>query len=84
MDMKRMTAQYTDWETIAIAVVLIATGLILMGGDWAGILSLDRIQNLWPVALIAVGLSDLLSQRGTPTGVNRAAVDGDAHARQLR
>jgi hypothetical protein len=32
----------------------------LLAGDGFGLLSLDRIQNLWPVAVILIGLADLL------------------------
>jgi hypothetical protein len=46
-----------------------ATGFILLGGDVFGVLSLDRIQNLWPVALIVGGAIDLLSQSGPSTGL---------------
>jgi len=49
-----------DWESIAIPVVLMFTGLILLGGDRLGVLSLDRIQNLWPEALIVIGLIELM------------------------
>lgn len=49
-----------DWEGLAVPVVLILTGLVLLGGDRLGILSLDRIQNLWPVAVIAIGLMELV------------------------
>jgi hypothetical protein len=52
-----------DWEVLVIAIILIITGLTLFGGDWAGILSLERIQNLWPVALIAVGAAELVAGR---------------------
>ncbi|HEY7211265.1 MAG TPA: hypothetical protein VH477_13390 [Bryobacteraceae bacterium] len=48
-------------EGLVLPVVLLLTGLILIGGDRAGVLSLDRIQNLWPMALILVGLSDFLT-----------------------
>jgi hypothetical protein len=51
-------------ESLVLPVVLLLTGLILIGGDRAGILSLDRIQNFWPVALILIGLSDLLTGSG--------------------
>lgn len=59
--MKREQTQTREsmWETIAIAIVLIATGSILLGGDYVGILSLDNIRNLWPLALIATGIVDL-------------------------
>ena len=50
-----------NFESLALPVILLLTGLILVGGDRVGLLSLDRIQNLWPVALILVGLSDLLT-----------------------
>jgi hypothetical protein len=79
MDSKH--SRYTDWETIAVAIVLMVTGFILLGGDLFGLLSLDRIQNLWPVALIAVGISDLLAQ---PNSSGPALIDRERHARQLR
>ncbi len=50
-----------DWETIGLAIVLMITGFVLLGGDFVGMLSLDRIQNLWPVAIIAIGLAELPS-----------------------
>jgi hypothetical protein len=49
-----------DWQTLALPLVLIVTGAILLAGDGFGLLSLDRIQNLWPMAVILVGLADLL------------------------
>lgn len=45
-----------DWAATAIPVALIVTGLVLVGGDWLGILSLDGIRNFWPLALITVGI----------------------------
>jgi hypothetical protein len=82
MDTKQITSRYTDWETIAVAIVLMATGFILLGGDLFGLLSLDRIQDLWPVALIAVGLIDLLAQ-GDARSAGPATIDRERHARQL-
>jgi hypothetical protein len=70
MNTNQITSGYTDWETIAVAIVLIATGLFLLGGDLFGILSLDRIRNLWPVALIVGGVIDLLSQGPRPQSVS--------------
>lgn len=78
MDSKH--SRYTDWETIAVAIVLMVTGFILLGGDLFGLLSLDRIQDLWPVALIAVGIIDLLAQPNS----GPALIDRERHARQLR
>lgn len=51
-----------DWQGVVLPIVLVLTGLILVCGDAAGILSLDRIQNYWPVAVIAVGLADLIAE----------------------
>ncbi len=53
------------------------TGLILLGGDYLGMLSLDRIQNLWPLALIAIGFLDLMPQN------DRTPAREETHARQL-
>ena len=61
MQQKQAKSWLREFESLALPVVLLLTGLILVGGDRVGILSLDRIQNLWPVALILVGLSDLLT-----------------------
>ncbi len=71
-----------DWETVAIAIILMTTGLVLVGGDLFGILSLDRIQNLWPVALIAVGVIDLLSYDDNQSS-NARVVETKGHARQF-
>ncbi len=49
-----------DWESIALPIILILTGLVLLGGSGLGVVSLDRIQNLWPVALVLIGLSELI------------------------
>ena len=59
--------QSSSFEALVLPVVLLLTGLILIGGDRVGILSLDRIQNLWPMALIIVGLSDFLASNDEPT-----------------
>ncbi|MBV9762927.1 MAG: hypothetical protein JO340_20370 [Acidobacteriaceae bacterium] len=62
MNTNPITSRFGDLETIAIAIIWIVTGLILVGGDFVGILSLDRIANLWPVALIMVGAVDFVLQ----------------------
>lgn len=49
----------SSWQNLAIPIVLLLTGLILIGGDGIGFLSLDRIQNFWPLALILVGILEL-------------------------
>ena len=52
----------TNWTDLGLPLILMLTGVVLTGGDWLGILSLDRIQNLWPVALILIGLLELMVQ----------------------
>jgi len=66
MEKEEITSRNTDWETFGLAIVLIATGFVLVGGDLVGLLSLDRIQNLWPAALILVGMIDLLGHGERP------------------
>jgi len=67
-------------ESLIVPVILLLTGLILIGGDSAGVLSLDRIQNLWPTALILIGLSELLTttddEPGSELTSSRGAHDG--------
>lgn len=53
--------QKMDWESVALPIILMTTGLILVAGDYLGVLSLDRIQNLWPMAVIVIGLTELIS-----------------------
>ena len=62
-----------ELESLILPVILLLTGLILVGGDRVGILSLDRIQNLWPVALILVGLTDLLTSSSDEPSANVTA-----------
>jgi hypothetical protein len=45
-----------QWQDIALPLILFLTGIVLMGADWIGVLSLDRIANLWPSALVLIGL----------------------------
>ena len=49
-----------DVQGFVLPLVLIATGVILLSFDLIGLVSLDRVLNLWPVAVIAVGLADLV------------------------
>lgn len=63
----------SELESLILPVILLLTGLILVGGDRVGILSLDRIQNLWPVAFILVGLTDLLSSSADEPARNVSA-----------
>lgn len=62
--MKHLHSRPGAWENMALPMVLMVTGLVLLGGDYLGILSLDRIQNFWPVAVIAIGLVELVLVHG--------------------
>ena len=62
--MKGFSSHPGNWESIALPLVLIVTGFILVMGDYLGLLSLDRIQNLWPLAVIAIGLVELIPVDG--------------------
>jgi hypothetical protein len=68
-----MMMKRRDLEGLILPLVLLLTGLILVGGDRVGILSLDRIQNLWPMALILIGLTDLLDSSSDEPGTTVAA-----------
>jgi hypothetical protein len=52
-----------SWQNLAIPIVVLLTGLILIGGDGVGLLSLDRIQNLWPVALVVLGVMEMPARK---------------------
>jgi hypothetical protein len=65
MERNQVSNWKQDWEDIALPIILMVTGLVLLGGSGLGMVSLDRIQNLWPVALILVGLSELSPSGGS-------------------
>ena len=67
----------SDWQGTLLPIVLMFTGLVLIGGDWMGVLSLDNVQNYWPLAVIVVGLADLIAEP------KRALAAREEHARQL-
>jgi hypothetical protein len=84
--MKDLNSRPGAWKNIALPLVLIGTGLILLGGDYLGILSLDRIQNLWPVAVIAIGLVELVAMDSQDESALARALEErekGSHARQL-
>jgi len=53
----------SSWQNVAIPIVFLLTGLVLVGGDSLGLLSLDRIQRFWPLAIILVGVMELTPAR---------------------
>lgn len=60
MEPNKLDFRRADWESIAIPVILMVTGIVLLGGNFLGFLSLTQIQNLWPEAVIAIGVIELL------------------------
>jgi len=58
----RMNEMRVTWKNLLLPVVLMATGAIVLASADFGLVSLDRVQNLWPAALILVGLVELLSE----------------------
>ncbi len=64
MKTKRLSTWQANWQEVALPIVLMLTGLILLGGDYIGVLSLDRIQDLWPLAVIVIGLAELVPLSG--------------------
>ena len=60
MKKTQLSALRMDWVTVAVPIVLMLAGIVLLIGSWLGLLSLDRIQNLWPGAVIVIGLAELI------------------------
>jgi uncharacterized membrane-anchored protein len=54
-----------DWKSLLLPVVLILAGVFILAIAAYGLVSLDRVQNLWPAAIILVGLADLFTE-GAP------------------
>jgi hypothetical protein len=49
------------WKSLFLPLVLMATGVLVLAAADLGLVSLDRTQNLWPAAIVLVGLVELLS-----------------------
>ncbi len=50
-----------DRTQTGFTIFLIATGLALLIGSYAGVVSLDHIEKFWPVSIVAAGLAQLLA-----------------------
>lgn len=50
-----------QWQEIAAPAVLLLAGLFLTAGVCLQWLSLEKMQNLWPVALILSALAEMVS-----------------------
>jgi hypothetical protein len=55
----------TPWESLLLPIVLMITGAVLLGADSFGTISLDRVTNFWPMAVILVGLVELIPSEDT-------------------
>jgi prepilin signal peptidase PulO-like enzyme (type II secretory pathway) len=51
-----------DWKSLLLPVVLMLTGIAVLVIAADGLVSLDRVQNLWPAAIILVALADLFTE----------------------
>jgi hypothetical protein len=65
MERNREANWKQNWESIALPIILMLTGLTLLVASGFGVVSLDRIQNLWPEALVLVGLTELIPSSGS-------------------
>ncbi len=57
--------QDKQWQSLMLPIVLMITGAILLGADGFGTISLDRVTNFWPMAIILVGLAELIPSEET-------------------
>jgi hypothetical protein len=62
MTSKASEGSRKDWQSLLLPIVLMVTGLLVLAGADLGVVSLDRVRDLWPAALILVGLVELLSE----------------------
>jgi hypothetical protein len=53
------------WQSLLLPTVLMITGAVLMGANSLGAISLDRLTNFWPMAIILVGLVELIPSEDT-------------------
>jgi hypothetical protein len=68
MTTKELETRERDWESLLIPTVLMLTGVLVLAGADFGVVSLDRIKDLWPAAIILVGLADLLPEGSRERG----------------
>jgi hypothetical protein len=55
-----------DLKGLLLPVVLIFTGVLVLAGVDAGLLSLERIKDLWPAAIVLIGLVELVPELHLP------------------
>jgi hypothetical protein len=54
-----------SWQSVLLPIVLMLTGAILLGADSLGTISLARVADFWPMAVILVGLAELIPSEDT-------------------
>jgi hypothetical protein len=62
MTTEELSSRERDWESLLLPIVLMLTGALVLAVADYGLVSLDRVRDLWPAAIILVGLADLLPQ----------------------
>ena len=62
MTSRKSAVRQGDWKSLLLPVVLMATGALILAIAGYGLLSLDRVRDLWPAAIIMVGLADLFTE----------------------
>ena len=62
MTSKEIETIRIEWKGLILPVVLLLTGTFVLAIAAYGLVSLDRVQNLWPAAIILVGLADLFTE----------------------
>jgi hypothetical protein len=68
MTSKEIDRYRADWKSLLLPVVLLLTGAFVLAVAAYGLVSLDRVQNLWPLAIILVGLADLFTEGSSTEG----------------
>ena len=68
MTRKEIDPFRADWKSLLLPVVLLLTGAFVLAVAAYGLVSLDRVQNLWPLAIILVGLADLFPEGSSTEG----------------
>jgi hypothetical protein len=53
------------WQSLLLPIVLMLAGAILLGADRLGTISLARVTDFWPMAIILVGLAELIPSEDT-------------------
>jgi TRAP-type uncharacterized transport system fused permease subunit len=61
MTSNELETSQKNWESLLLPIVLVVAGALILAAANFGWVSLDRVQNLWPAAIILVGLVELFT-----------------------